>query len=516
MGAEEIGSEPVRTGQPGFGERLAGLTMPAIAGLFAIAMVRAVWIAYAWPLVHDAPLIHYVVFLMQHGRAPYRDIVEMNMPGTYILEWIAMHVFGGGAAGWWRWDAVSGLAIVLAGAWIAGPGRRSAGVAGGVYAYLFHLSTGPWDMGQRDWVMAVIFALAIGFLFAGVRDRRPVLMAGFGFMAAAASMIKPPIFISAILFLAGAYRLVRREGTVGVRMIAWSALGAVVPIGLVAGFLLHWGATRDFLATLDGIVPWYASLHRLSEPALLRKALPNLFFPLCAGAVVLFAWDGARRRWESLFLIALTLCGTVLFVTQGKGWSYHLGLETVGLCLWGMLELERGLRTGGFARIVAWVALAAVMVGVPGELKTQANIHYPMGSLVDLESDLSQLGGPALSGHVQCLDMVLGSCINVLYRMKLVQSTGFIYGFYLFPREPNAVTRPLQERFLSEVEARPPRVIVLSADMWPEERYGYDEIEDFPAFSQWLQQRYRIVKVEPQTTRAAGYRIYVLNDPRPA
>jgi hypothetical protein len=39
----------------------------------------------------------YVVFLMDYGWPPYKD---MNIPGSYIVEWVAAHCVSDGAAGW--------------------------------------------------------------------------------------------------------------------------------------------------------------------------------------------------------------------------------------------------------------------------------------------------------------------------------------------------------------------------------------------------------------------------------
>ena len=41
-------------------------------------------------------IMHYVNFLMDRGLAPYRDIVDINLPGAYFMEGWAMHIFGGG------------------------------------------------------------------------------------------------------------------------------------------------------------------------------------------------------------------------------------------------------------------------------------------------------------------------------------------------------------------------------------------------------------------------------------
>ena len=29
---------------------------------------------------------------MHHGLAPYRDIVDINMPGAYAVDWLAVHL----------------------------------------------------------------------------------------------------------------------------------------------------------------------------------------------------------------------------------------------------------------------------------------------------------------------------------------------------------------------------------------------------------------------------------------
>ncbi|MDQ2834404.1 MAG: hypothetical protein M3Y50_11775, partial [Acidobacteriota bacterium] len=52
-----------------------------------------------WQVMWDTSIMHYVNFLMAHGMAPYRDIIDINMPGSYFIEGWAMHIFGGGDLG---------------------------------------------------------------------------------------------------------------------------------------------------------------------------------------------------------------------------------------------------------------------------------------------------------------------------------------------------------------------------------------------------------------------------------
>jgi len=50
-----------------------------VAGVFAFALV---YLSLDWPLINDGPLMHYVAWLMHQGAVPYRDIFDMNFPGT--------------------------------------------------------------------------------------------------------------------------------------------------------------------------------------------------------------------------------------------------------------------------------------------------------------------------------------------------------------------------------------------------------------------------------------------------
>ncbi len=469
--------------------------------------------------------MHYVVFLMDHGRAPYRDIVEMNMPGTYMLDWLIVHTVGGGPFGWWLWDTASGIVAIAGCLWIAGPGRRAAGATAGALAYLIHLADGPKEFGQRDWIVAVSLALAMGCLFTALRRDRPQWMAGFMGLCVFAAAIKPPVIAIGFLFLAAACWMVskRRIAEAPQRSVAavrslllWSFVGALVPAAMVAVFLLRWGVVREFVAILRGLVPWYGSLDRLSLLHLARRAPNQQLIPLLLGALAIFILCRSWRRWESAFLCAAMLSGTLLFFVQGKGWPYHRYPEMIFAALWGLLELDRGLRGGKSVRIIATATLAATMIVVtPLLVRSIYAWSGTLGNVPYLEADLNALGGPALSGKIQCLDMTEAACIDVLYRMNLLQSTGYIYDFYFFPARANHVTIPLQKRFLEEVTLRPPQVIVLSADTWPGNYNSYQQVDRWPAFREFLERNYQLYREQSSDPPhpGSGYKLYVRETP---
>lgn len=515
---ETSGTEGMRR-EPARGwETVARSLMPVAAGVFAVYLLIGVGMAARWPLVHDAPLMHYVVFAMDQGQAPYRDIVEMNMPGTYVIERAAMHVLGGDAFGWWLWDALLGLAAVLASVWIAGTGRRSAGVMGGAMAYLFHLSDGAWNLGQRDWTVAVLLLVGFGCLFAALRGRQPVWMAGFTCFCGLAASIKPPVLGIAVAFAAGACWVVARwnRGAMGAEARRgwlgfglWAGAGLAIPAVMVAVFLLQWGITKDFVQVLHGLVPYYASLQRMSVGRLIVASFH--LKPLLLSAFVVFALGRCWRRWESDLLLLAAAAGAALFVVQGKGWDYHLYPELAFALLWAAVEFQGALERSRPERAIAGLAVVLTLcVFGPRRLWAEHLASYPMETVTALQRDLTALGGAELSGKVQCLDMTLGGCINVLYRMQLGQSTGFIYDFYLFPEKGTAVTRELHGRFLREVTAKPPELIVLSSQAWPGDARGYAQLGHWSAFQEYLEGQYSVVREFPEQAQSAGYRIYRL------
>src|SRR5579875_1235195 len=71
---------------------------------FASATFAYLVISWRWPLMWDMQVMHYVSFLIDRGWAPYRQIGDMNMPGAYLFEGWALHLFGSTDLGWRLYD----------------------------------------------------------------------------------------------------------------------------------------------------------------------------------------------------------------------------------------------------------------------------------------------------------------------------------------------------------------------------------------------------------------------------
>src|ERR1700730_8511677 len=164
---------------------------------FTTFVVVLYWTTRNWQLVNDAALIRYATFLLSNGFAPYRQLTDINLPGSYLLDWTALHLFGAGRFGLRLYDlsllVAAGAAMVV----IAPRQQRSAALCAACLFALFHGRDGAAQLGQRDLAIAALLLVAIAKLTLFVRrgDGRESLPThfglGFGITVGLATILKP-------------------------------------------------------------------------------------------------------------------------------------------------------------------------------------------------------------------------------------------------------------------------------------------------------------------------------------
>jgi hypothetical protein len=140
-----------------------------------------------------------------------------------------------------------------------------------------------------------------------------------------------------------------------------------------------------------------------------------------------------------------------------------------------------------------------------------------------LQKDLTTLGGKQLDHKVQCLDMA-GGCIDALFKLRLVQGTGFLYDCYLYPYPtPSAHFLAERERyrmaFRQAMTASPPEILIVTSDECGPPDFEYHKLHRWPWLNSYLADHYRKVRdwVPERLQRWGGkpalpygYRIYQL------
>jgi hypothetical protein len=484
-----------------------------VAGCAAAAALtlHLVWQSRSWPLFHDAPLMHYIAWLIDGGAVPYRDAFDMNLPGVYAIHLAVLRVLGAGDVGWRVFDLgwLAGTALLL---WAYGrPVGGGIGGAGAAILFaLYHVAGGAWRTGQRDFLMcAPLLVGAWGLARSWERGGALAPLAWSGSAIGAAMTMKPSV---ALLLLAGAIvGAGARRGTPGGPLSGAGAVlaGGLAAPALVVGWLAWRGGLEPFIAILrDYVLPLYSRAGRAPMPDLVGIAYfahgVTIFCLLAAlaGLGVVAAWrtTGAPRVWIA---VGGTAYGVVHYLGQGKGWEYHLYPLAVFLCVLAgvALTVPAGASARGLLRPLAAVALAGAVIVV---LHTKAVevMHSPLVTMMEqrvttLSRELETIVPPGQ--RVQVMDTT-GGGIHALFRLGIREPTRFIYDFHFFHDTDDPRILALRREFAAGLEAAPPAAIVIFQNDWLRDRY--DRVDELPALASLLARRYTLA------VEGDGYRIH--------
>jgi len=518
-----------------------------ICSIFLLGCVGVFfWSTRHWPLVNDPALMHYVVFLMQSGMAPYRDIHDINLPGAYAPEWLSMtlaillHVSD---AAMWRvtdWSLLVFAALAMLR--IAGRFHWFAGVMAGSLFALYHGRDGVGQAGQRDLVIAVLLMWAAERLLRAMRGSSAFL---FGLFLGLAVAIKPIALVFAVCLLPLLFQKERGK------TLAAAATGFALPVLATFMFLLHWHAVGAFLRMVQFDLPYHVNLAHGTVPQLLwTSSISSVKKLICLLGVTLFiaggwrgsfaslAWVSFQKRdrvWlhspERCLLLLGVLLGLFCFVAQGKGYPYQRYPFVAFLFLLTSLEFTAALeskrvplRIAGIAG-VAFLTVLCAPVYLRGAV--QASWSTPVHQIENaLRKQEGASGLAGLQGKVQCMDVATG-CTDALLALRVREATGTIYDEFLFPQVPagwsglsarSGLEEPLpvslitgRQTFQRALAVNSPRVIVLTSWLFPEGPDDYQKLARWPWFERYLQ-AYQLVEQQafPRTENGPlGFRIYV-------
>ncbi len=505
-------------------DRAVNLLRALLVLTLAAGTIYYIAFSIHWPLLVDSPVMHYVRFLMDHGFEPYQTITDNNMPGSYLFEGWAMHLFGPTDLAWRFYEFFLLAVITLAMVAIARPVDWLAGVYAGGLFILLHASEGPNLSAEREEVMAALIFCAYALLFTAVRRRRPVLLLPFGFLSALAASIKPTILPLDLLVLILALVVLRRRQLAAAPYLLWALAGLAAAFSLDIGFLLVHHAVHPFLFVLRVITPAYVSLRNPGWRILLPHAIPlNIQLILPFGLLVLILHR--RWNWERWALLLGASVGAFSYFAQGKGFLHHRYTLLSFLLLLLGLELLPALRRRGLAR---WAGAAGILVtlvvSIPHYLLTMRSISTHSELTEAMQADLRNVSGGHLENlqhQVQCFDLVFG-CLNSLYHLDLVENTGYTGDLLLFSTTENAASRYYRDMFWRE-QARLPADVFVITNQWFGDTNTFTKLDTWPAFAQYLAANYTLVIARefpreglgPTTASPGGdppsYRIYLRN-----
>ncbi len=479
-----------------------------LAGLGGLVAWLA-WRSLRWPLIHDAPIMHYIAWRISEGAAPYRDLFDMNFPGVYLFHLAVVKLLGTGDGAWRAVDLGTTVVAALLVAALAAPWGRVASIGGGLVLAAYHLASGAWNAGQRDFLLCpFLLAAALGLArWSEGAGLSSVLLAG---LALGAGMtIKP----HALVFAAGLAVFIAVRGRLGRRSepaCGGTSRGVVSTLGAFAAGLampplaaIAWvasfgalGAWRDIV--FGYLLPLYSRVARPADWLYFRWQPWLAIIGMLAVSLASLAWRRGLTARHAVVLVGLAY-GVVHFVGQRKGWEYHLYPLAAFAAVLVCAEIERSR-----GRRVAWLALAAGLaslvwsLGVKGvEAADSGWIAMKERRVTALTADLVARTKPG--DEVQVLDTTDGG-VHALLRARIAEPTRFVYDFHFFHHTESPTIQRLRSELVHDLRARPPALVVAWEPGWPVS--GYERFESFPALTAWLRAEYTLAH------EGDGYRIY--------
>lgn len=468
---------------------------------FAVVAGWLAWQSRGWPLIHDAPIMHYIAWRIAEGAVPYRDLFDMNFPGVYLFHLAVVKTLGTGDAAWRAVDlTMTALGSVMVAA-LAAPWGRIAALGGALFFAAYHLASGAWSAGQRDFLLVpFLLAGALGVARWAERGSAGTVLAS-GVALGAALTIKPHALLFVLALAAFIAVHARRADGSGLRPLAALVIGAAIAPAAAIAWLATLGAVdawRDIV--FNYLVPLYS---RVTRPADWLYFRWHVWIAIGAAVILSLASVTWSRRVSARHAVAIIglVYGLVHFVGQRKGWEYHLyplaAFAAVLLCS----ELEdaraRGRRVV-LGSLLAGLVAIAWLLGVKGaEASDSGWIAMKQRRVAALTRELTTRTKPG--DTVQVLDTTDGG-VHALLRAHLVQPTRFLYDFHFFHHPGAPMIERMRAELMDGLRARRPGLIVLWEPGWP--AGGYARIDAFPALRAWLAANYDLAQQED------GYRIY--------
>jgi len=244
---------------------------------FAVFVTITVAHSIHWPMVHDSPILLYMVYLSEHGMRLYRDIVDVQFPGSLLLYSFERHLFGPSDLAFRLFD-LFGLAVAFVSMLVIARRRELwfAAVFGFSFFVLEH--TGSWasiiNLGQRDFFMTCLLGAGVALLLESFHRQQPLLILFFGLSVALASTIKPTAIVFFLLALPMVLALRKRQLPLR-SYLGYLLTGFAAGIAFILAYLLYEKALGAFLHLEWTLVPVYATTASLG----FLTILPAIFQP---------------------------------------------------------------------------------------------------------------------------------------------------------------------------------------------------------------------------------------------
>ena len=358
-----------------------------------------------FPFQGDHAYFAVVASAMKDGARLYVDAWDINQPGIFLFYLAAGSLFGFTEVGIHLFELLYWLvfSVVL----LVTVGRRMANrfIAGllpiftvGAY-YLVSDRTKLMKV-ESLCALPIFLAMWCAYRFTTNSNRWWLFASGVAggiavSLKLALAVVLIPMWLLTLFFLIKDRD--RAWWKVTGEAVSLAVLGALVPIGLLAGLLLRWGTLGIAVETA-----FVAPFRYLSDVpgAPLQRLIGGFRWLLfgygpmlvAAGGIVWFAWRVSKDRLVG-YLATWSLFGMTLHLLQNKTWwSYHLHLATFPVAILAVMAINqvwelRATRPDSRQRLARAASLAAIAMLIPSVVSLAGRSATLVGGGLALEAD---------------------------------------------------------------------------------------------------------------------------------
>jgi hypothetical protein len=507
-----------------------------LLGLLALTAV----FAFHWRYYHDLPIFLYISLLIdKFGFIPYRDLYELNMPGTYAVALIIGKLTGYSVLGVRILDYVLvAVMIGLGGLWM----RKLniwAGVMGAVAWALAYFALGPTAMIQREYMMLIPILCGLAAYANIPADRSFARFLLTGMFLGMATTIKPQAFIGVLPVALMEWRVAvaesdasrRREAVASLRRNwLWLGTGFLAPPAVMLLYLGVNGALPAFLEIVFKYLPLFAQMNGDHQAVSGIRRIYSIVTdfvklggyglwvaPACLGTFLLQQSPDCppEKKRHALLLFWSIIAFALYPAFSGQFFPQHWLIFAFFLFQAAFLCLTVELKSA--SALLRWMPATLLLVASVTLMRPDTLDNF---WLLAVKHELPAANNPKegrvdeiaafLETHLQPGDTVqpfdwVGGSVHAMLIAGAKLATPFIYDEYFYHNVDTAYIRELRVRFMAALELARPRFIIEVYDDGPyAEPTGPGTSRDFPEFRAFLAENYSVVQ------EGQGYRIYEL------
>jgi hypothetical protein len=496
-------------------------------GPAVIAVVLIGALSLGWAQIHDTPIFLYEGRLVLDGTVPYRDLFEVNMPGTFAVYGAVAGVLGTSDLAV-RVADLACLAVVSVSTWlfVSRIDRVAAASAVAVFAWVY-FSFGPGLALQRDFLLLVPLSVAIVCASRHWRSTATKL-AVVGLLFGLTPLFKPHALIGALPVLW--YAAVTQDGRpVARRAIAVFFAALLAPLATAFTYLLTVGALDDFWSIAHNYWPLFGRLDGTHTAVAGWARLENLVEGVqdlggdavwlipAALATYSAVWLNRENREASraaIFLSLMTAAFAIYPAGSGQFFGYHWTPFRYFVVMLASLCFVRYARPSGAGRHMAFAMLLPLLLS-PLALRTVDIVNYSTsasGLTPELEVKLNRVKAIEAflrenqrpGDEVQPLDWT-GGAVHAMLRADSKIATPYIYDVQFYHHVTRSYIQDLRRQFAADVRRSRPRFIV-EILQGGGRTFGAETTREFPELRALINERYML------GDRGDFYVIHVLRD----